>query len=328
MEKTFSKADLQTGILRMMYDALFDRSGPGYSNLHRFAEDNGYDRGSVEDAFDDLNDAGLAEYHAAGGEVIITTLGIMHVEEMGIADADLIIHQEQVRTKMADAMVRLHDEHGRRAHIDWTLLVESAGVEQEDFNFNYRVLCDLGIMCSGSSIRAVDITEYGRQVVQEYRQRCAVVEEFGALDEQRDMTPQERGRRFERVLDMVIARDGWTVEAGVVITGEQNDLIINKGNDYYLIEAKWEKTPADPEKVSRLFHKMSKRPGMKGVMVSMSGYTDAALTDVHGLLMKGCLILLYGPCDVELLLKTPGSFTETLEAKTRAAMTRCEVLVA
>lgn len=326
MTGVLDKAEMQHQILRLLYDALYVRGDGAHSNLHRFASESGYDGQAVSEAFDELMETGLAKYFAGGGEAEITISGILHVEERGLADAEIIAHQRQVRTKLMDALARLHEKHGRRAHLDWTLVVKEAGVDEMDFHMNHRVLMELGFLETGGPVRALEISEYGRRVVDDYRRRCGVIGEFETLQELKDITPQERGRRFERLLSDIISADGWSVERDVSLPGEQNDLMVYQGNDYYLIEAKWEKVPADPEKISRLVHKLSKRPGMKGVLVSTSGYTPEAVNDVRDLFMQGRLILLFGPCDVEEMVTGKRSFTDLLIEKTRAAMTRREVL--
>ena len=120
--------------------------------------------------------------------------------------------------------------------------------------------------------------------------------------------------------------ESWECETNVLSPGEENDLIIHEGREYYLVECKWQKEPVEKSLIAILRDKLTSRPGMRGIFASMSGYTSGALADVKDRI-EASMILLFGPQDLEEGFSSVGSLTDLIDEKFYSAMTHNEILV-
>jgi len=60
------------------------------------------------------------------------------------------------------------------------------------------------------------------------------------------------------------------------------DVMIHKGRDFFGIECKWEKKPIQAGVIRELFGKLGNRIDVKGIIVSMSGFSKGAIVEVQG----------------------------------------------
>lgn len=107
-----------------------------------------------------------------------------------------------------------------------------------------------------------------------------VISEYGRLRRLEGCTPQARGQRFNALI--ADALKCWGIDAipNVLSAGEV-DVVFAIDGVRYILEAKWEKDRTDTGKVAKLQKRVRQRlAGTYGVMLSMSGYTPAALDDV------------------------------------------------
>jgi hypothetical protein len=153
------------------------------------------------------------------------------------------------------------------------------------------------------------ITPHGMSAVQEWRRRIAVADEYERL--RNDDNPQRRGRKLEPLLRTVVQNEGWEAEANVHAPGEENDLIIHQGREYYIVQCKWEKDPVQRSYFGDLRDRMTSRAGVRGVFVSLSGYTEEAVKDAIDRL-ETAILLLYGPEDVGRIMRGGTTFTALL----------------
>lgn len=159
-------------ILHRLYHGAFEMGVEYAPNLHEFAKEIGVENNRIWEAYYRLNDQYLVEAFAIGGSVNITSSGIHYCETNGIAEDDLAAHQQQTRTRLLDAAMRLREKHGHNALIDWTHLCSEADVEEQDFHNNYHFLVDFG-MLESTTLRSFQITPAGMKAVEDYRQRVA-----------------------------------------------------------------------------------------------------------------------------------------------------------
>jgi restriction endonuclease Mrr len=135
------------------------------------------------------------------------------------------------------------------------------------------------------------------------------------------MRPQQRGREFQKLFARIVGLSGWSYEEGVRTSHEEIDLIVHKNRDYYLIECKWEKEPIEGPVVRELYGKLGNRTDIRGVLVSMSGFTSGAVKQVQDF-ANANLILLFGQEDVNALISGKSSFEDFIGEKHHQLVTR------
>src|SRR5262245_40670597 len=114
--------------------------------------------------------------------------------------------------------------------------------------------------------------------------RQQLVEEYVRLQHLEDgHTPQSRGRRFNGLIADVLRSWGIPAQVAFRAAGEI-DVAFSIGNTRYIVEAKWESTPAHTGHIAKLQKRVRQRlAGTYGIFLSMSGYSQEALRDIaHG----------------------------------------------
>lgn len=96
-----------------------------------------------------------------------------------------------------------------------------------------------------------------------------------------DLTPQRRGQQFNSFIAEMLGYWGVErVQANVQSVGEI-DVAFAIDSTRFLLEAKWEQAPVAFDPIAKLSRRISQRfVGTRGVFLSMSGYTEAALRDI------------------------------------------------
>ncbi|MFJ8636774.1 hypothetical protein [Streptomyces sp. NPDC093568] len=140
------------------------------------------------------------------------------------------------------------------------------------------------------------------------------------------LTPQARGRRFEKWLTKLLSRDNLAPRAAFRPQGEEVDGSFQYGGRYYLLEAKWwaetSKVPASA--IYQFKGKVDgKLVGTIGVFISMSGYSGEAVDALR--VGKDLNVILFDKSDVEYAADV--SFVEVLEFKLREAAELGEIFV-
>ncbi|WP_216586418.1 restriction endonuclease [Streptomyces brasiliscabiei] len=138
------------------------------------------------------------------------------------------------------------------------------------------------------------------------------------------LTPQDRGRRFEKWLIKLLARDNLAPRPGFRPEGEEVDGSFRYGGRYYLLEAKWwaETSTVPASAIYQFKGKVDgKLVGTIGVFISMSGYSDEAVDALR--VGKDLNVILFNRSDVE--YAADRSFAEVLEFKLREAAELGEV---
>jgi len=101
-----------------------------------------------------------------------------------------------------------------------------------------------------------------------------------------------RGKALEPVLNGlfraygVLVREDFTLRDAQGKAIEQIDGIVNLDADLYLVELKWHEDPLGPNKVAQHLVRVFNRGEVRGVLISASGFTDAALQSIKDALTK------------------------------------------
>ncbi|MEW6710959.1 MAG: restriction endonuclease [Candidatus Riflebacteria bacterium] len=138
--------------------------------------------------------------------------------------------------------------------------------------------------------------------------------------------PHARGKLLEGALNRIFAhfnvliREAFTIKGtnneGVV---EQIDGVVEIDGEIYLVEMKWWAKPIDKGEVSQHLVGVYHRSCARGIFISASGYTPAAILICKEALLKGVFVL----CDLKeivFLLERGDNFKEYLKEKIKAAI--------
>lgn len=135
---------------------------------------------------------------------------------------------------------------------------------------------------------------------------------------------QQRGLKFERLLNKIFALDGLSVrESFTLLTdtgrvGEQIDGLIEYGNQPYIVEAKWYKEPLGIGDVSSHLVRVYSRPGVHGLIVSASPFAEPAVAGCKKALGQRTIVLAELR-EIVLILERHGDLGEWLKQKTYRA---------
>ncbi len=138
---------------------------------------------------------------------------------------------------------------------------------------------------------------------------------------------QKRGKALEAVLNRFFAVHGILVKEAFTLRGtsgegviEQIDGVVEVEGHVYLVEMKWTNEPLGPGDVAQHLVRVFGRGHARGLFVSASGYTAAAIESCRESLRQSVFAL----CTLQefvLLLERQGDLRAFLKAKINAAIT-------
>ena len=108
-----------------------------------------------------------------------------------------------------------------------------------------------------------------------------LIDEYGRMRRLEGMTPQQRGQRLNEFIAELLRCWGLDrVDANVRSVGEI-DVTFAVNGTRFILEAKWEQGPVDYGPMAKLRGRITQRlAGTRGVLLSMSGYSDEALEGI------------------------------------------------
>jgi restriction system protein len=135
-----------------------------------------------------------------------------------------------------------------------------------------------------------------------------------------------RGKLFESVLNRLFAVEGILIREAFTLVGdegegvvEQIDGVIELDSQIYVVEAKWWNEPLGPRETARHLVQVYGRGEARGLFISASGYTDAAIIEHRRALTQKVVVL----CELRelvLLLEQGSAVKDFLRKKANAAM--------
>lgn len=286
-------------------------------NSHEYADQEGLDHDIVTRAEENLRENGLIESPFIDPSVQITIQGIELVEKKGLAEMTLIHHQQQFRIQYLDILATDRDEHGPNWIVDCRGVLEKRQLAEIDLVRNFAYLLE-GRYIESMAIGYVRITPYGHRKVDKWRKKVRMLEQFRAL-KLGSISPQKRGHELEILIELAAKEEQWGVEKNVLRPGEEIDLILYRDFDYFLVSSKWEKSAIEVSAVRDLRERINHRPTSRGVLLSMSGFSQNAENYARERL-ESAVILLFGPNDIERVFN--GELTSLLVQKLHIVMTK------
>ena len=307
--------EIEIAMLRYLW-SLNASSGGSSINWREWATEEGFDISDADNAFYLLKERDLVDAAGAGSYVELTIFGQKFVEDNQLVANDLIAEHLNFRTQFIVALGNARDVYSLNHMFDYREILEETGLSDILFRANIDMLVQGGYVewvTSGS----LKITTYGYDAVRVYRAKAALVSELERLQSGTTTTPQQRGHELEKLLEQAASSEGWRVERNARAPGEENDLIISRDLNYFIVSCKWEAAPIGVEAVRNLRDRVTHRPTSRGILMSMSGFAKTSIEDVSARL-ESAVILLFGPDDIESSLT--GEFTELLTEKLHSAM--------
>lgn len=143
----------------------------------------------------------------------------------------------------------------------------------------------------------------------------------------------QRGKSLEGVLNRFFRISGLLVKEAFTLAGasgrgivEQIDGAIQFKGEIYLVEMKWWNAPIGPGEVNSHLSRLMTRAEARGVFISASGFTPAAIESVRSFLAHRICVL----CELEEIVKpleADTEFSDLLDRKVQAAVLNKEPLV-
>lgn len=311
----------EQSLLKRLHDLSRVGYGGSMEDLYALAAETGIEVNRVESLFRTLKRAGWIEKPAISWLVKLTPTGIAGIEGAGYASAEAVAQDNHIREGLL--LLLCERAGGRtRASLEELANAASCGVEAAFRNADLLMKCGLvGRPVAGWYVA----TDAGVAEAQRLKGARAHVEHYFSLKDGTSFSPQERGHELEKLIEVISGSDGWESDRQVRGSGEEQDLVLHREREYYLVECKWLRDPVEAGVVREFAGRVEARAGVGGVAMSMSGFSAGAVEWARGK-QSTCILLLFGPEDVESLVKQRRKFTELLSEKVHAVVMRRQVV--
>lgn len=251
-------------------------------------------------SYQQLTDAGLMDAQAFGMTVGLTAEGICFLEDNRHVDAKFIGTQVQCRRLILRRGFEAYEHSGSRGRVRVHQLALEAEVHERVLHRNIFFLRDvLALEMEGQSFR---LTERGVDLYQSVQFRDRIESRWEELCSGETMSPQVRGHALEDLLAELASFEGLMVDTRVRSPGEENDLVISKDHDHFLVSCKWEKTVAPNQYLEVLRMRVLKRPGTLGILVSVGGFSGELVREAESNTSLG-MVMIFGRGDLDRLFR-------------------------
>jgi restriction system protein len=157
-------------------------------------------------------------------------------------------------------------------------------------------------------------------------ERAKVRDDLFALFGEADA--HKRGKLLEGVLNRLFAAHDMLVREAFTLKGasgegviEQIDGVVEIDGQHYLVEMKWWNSPLGIGEVSPHLVRIFGRGGqIRGLFISYTNYTDAAVSACRDALVQGRVVVLSVLEEIVVLLNQDGDFKAWLKKKSEAAI--------
>jgi hypothetical protein len=309
-------------LLRRLYEAWSSGNGTELVDIGEWSTEAEVDWKLARRAFEKLNEAGFLETMAMGSRVRLTARGVIKAESENHTPSDLSDRNRVVRERILCFCLGDEEEKPR---VKWETLSEKTGEQNGELDRNAMLLSNLGL--GGWPVSGYfQLTSAGAKVALRTRALRTRAERFEQLKSGSELTPQQRGHQVEVLLDQVLVGEDWATERNVRAPGEEQDLVVNQGRDYYLLESRWLAAPVEASDVREFYARVTARHGVGGLFFSMSGFTSGSVEWARDRL-ESCMMLFFGPRDIEGLMVGAKRFSDLLANKLHAAITRRRISI-
>ena len=305
-------------VLQNLYRAWFYKDQ--YLRLNKVPEGKEWDPQVFENTVDRLQNDGFIKVIAMGGVYQITAVGILEAEEKGIVPEEITSIQKHLRTLILSHLAEDHEKSGPVSMVSIQTLAAEISDDPYLVNQNLQFLADADYV-KFPTFGTCATTYKGLDAVEEWRSRQSVADEFDNLSR---LPPHPRGQAFQRIISKKLAQLDWKTEEAARTTNEEMDVIVHKNREYYLVECKWLQDPVEAAVIRELYGKLENRPGVRGMVFSMSGFTKGAVTQAEDYINKR-EIMLFGEKDINSLFASESTFDKILNQKYHALVVKREI---
>jgi hypothetical protein len=311
--------DTEAIILGRAYDSYFQ--GRNAVNLNTLRDELGLDDTLFWNTVEYMTHQGLIRADTMGGNYMIQSFGVLKAEEHNVGSEEIRNENQHIRTIVMDKLATVYEKNGRFADAYIESMSPEFGGDIDVLVNNLQVLEDLAYVESVAH-GSYKITFKGLDAVNEWRKRVGFSEQYEKIS---NLKPQPRGQALQKLLARLIEDYGWLQEEGVRTSHEEMDVVLHKEREYFLVECKWEKEPAEAAVVRELHGKLSNRIGVQGIIVSMSGFTEGAIQQAEDF-ASSRIILFFGKEDIERLISQQVLFDTLLDEKYRLLITKRKII--
>ncbi|NOK63790.1 MAG: hypothetical protein GFH27_549283n22 [Chloroflexi bacterium AL-W] len=335
-----SLSDIQKRILQELYTCFFIPAEPptayglrelvevnqqevwaGTANLYSLLRQMMADKIAFWNAVTQMVDAGFIQGDEYGN-YITTAMGALTAEDEDLPPQNLVDHNQSTRICLLCILANAYHEQGFQTSIDIEELSQKTGCNIDVIKPNLVILNQLGhTIPDRGKTKSFHITQTGMQQVTAYQEVERLKAEFKSITK---LGPHERGRAFQRIFAQAVEQNGWLQEESTRTHNEEIDIIVYKGREYYIIECKWEKKRVGAEIIRELYGKLSNRIDVRGIVISMSGFTKGAVDQAQECIPNK-LILLFGKQDAQNIVDGKLAFEEVLDTKYKEAITKRKI---
>ncbi len=310
--------DIERELLLALYRAYFS---PGFDlDVYALAEQEEWDITFFRNLIKQLKDKDLIT-DVSTRSFMLTPPGVIYSEQNHIPPSEDIQANERARTLILSSLATVYEEKGYHQGLSNEVIAEQTKLSKELITSNLYLLGGAEYVEQFGNM-PYQITTRGYESVKEYRSRKGIGEEF---DEISKLSPQPRGRALQKILGKIIEQNGWKQEESVKTSHEEMDVIVFKQREFYLVECKWEKDPIEAKVIRELFGKLGNRVDVRGIVVSMSGFTKGAVEQAEDYVGQK-VVLLFGKNSVELLIYGQTTFDNLLDQKYKELIMRKKIL--
>lgn len=225
---------------------------------------------------------------------------------------DVLVRNKIIRIHILEFLAKLFEEEGADATVHYQEMAADLGLDAGVVWTNLKVLEIQGSVWNmGLDGPEFSIHPMGLKRLEIRNKFLSRISEFEKLQE---LSPQPRGREFQKFLAKVLEQSGWSQLEGVRNIGEEIDIIIHRDREFYMLECKWEKDPVEAIVIRDFHDKLLERAGVQGIVVSMSGFSEGAEKIAHD--RSGSkLIAFFGQRDVQAIVYGQVNFDDLLKQK-------------
>ena len=311
---------IEKAIVETLYEA-WHYGRDQETELGALRERGGWDHPNFTSACDSLGRRGILR--ELGMSYQLTANGVLEAENSGVVRAELCEQNKNARSVLCCTLA----EYARRGMtpvgLPYQVLADTCQIDEAVTLNNLELLEELDYVC-WLEVGCVSLTERGYGALEEGRRLVALADEFQRVSE---MEPHERGRAFQTLFAKLLEHSGWNQLEGVRTSNEELDVVVYRGREYYLIECKWERQPIETKAVQQLFVKLTNRADVRGVLTSMSGFTNGAVEQAEGRANER-VILFFGREDVNALFSGKKRFDDLLDHKYRKMVVMRRIIFA
>lgn len=312
MGENLSLEPLQVELLTQLYVDLFENRSDRV-DLLAWCKERGIDREGAMKLYRVLHeDLDLIASKVIGLYPGLTLRGTLLVEQNGLAPAELIARQDQIRRHLIARGMEARRRDGKFGRVHVHQAMRDGGFAEHELHGNYFFLLETYII-EGQTVGSYRLTDHGIEVAE----RLELQDSFEARWEAMKLVTgkrevQKRGHDLEDLLAELAASEGLSVESRVRSVGEENDLVISQDYHHFLTSCKWEKGKAKSEYLDILRARIMKRTTQtNGVLVSVGGFSAELVKEAESNTSTG-LVVLIGKGDLERLFKGEVRLSEML----------------